>query len=276
MIIARFAPGTPTRRSRALRHRPRSTSRRRMTTARSTGRRSRPPAPSARPQQRAAGLRHGVEQRDGVSDHLSGLQRAASRGSGSTGPSPRDGAPGDSLDHQQSGYVRSDATSRPDGHAPRHQFALFDGVRSPDGRRAGPTSLGAVEVVETGTSRQPTLRWRFGLASGARGAVRALIADLPHGAASGDRVAFTVRAERPMRLPSTPHRTRSVAAIRLRRHVQPRTDGLVRRPPARGQTAPTSRRSRMCAACCLSWIRRIRNQARRDGWITEPVSNDKP
>ncbi len=64
-----------------------------------------------------------------------------------------------------------------------------------------PTSLGAVNVVETGTTRQPALRWRFGLSSGAAaGQFVALIADLTHGAASSDRVAFTIRAERPMRI----------------------------------------------------------------------------
>ncbi len=64
-----------------------------------------------------------------------------------------------------------------------------------------PTSLGAVNVVETGTTRQPALRWRFGLSSGAAaGQFVALIADLTHGAASSDRVTFTIRAERPMRI----------------------------------------------------------------------------
>jgi hypothetical protein len=64
-----------------------------------------------------------------------------------------------------------------------------------------PTSLGAVEAVETGTNRQPALRWRFGLASGVpAGQYAALVADLPKGPAPADRVTFTVRAERPMRL----------------------------------------------------------------------------
>ena len=64
------------------------------------------------------------------------------------------------------------------------------------------SSLGAVDVAETGTNRQPALRWRFGLASGApEGQFVALIADLPHlVTTTSDRVAFTIRAERPMRI----------------------------------------------------------------------------
>jgi hypothetical protein len=45
------------------------------------------------------------------------------------------------------------------------------------------------------------LRWRFGLSSApAASQFVALIVDLPHGIESSDRVAFTVRAERPMRI----------------------------------------------------------------------------
>jgi hypothetical protein len=87
-------------------------------------------------------------------------------------------------------------------NAPSTSLPLFDGSSLSGWTVAqDPTSLGAVEVVETGTNRQPALRWRFGLASGAlAGQFAALIANLPHGAASSDRVAFTVRAERPMRV----------------------------------------------------------------------------
>ncbi len=79
---------------------------------------------------------------------------------------------------------------------------LFDG-RSLAGWRVeqDPTSLGAVEPVETGIARLPALRWRFGLAGGALASqFAALIADVPQGMSTSDRVAFTVRAERPMRL----------------------------------------------------------------------------
>jgi hypothetical protein len=103
-------------------------------------------------------------------------------------------------------YVRvpaADASISPaPGTASATSLALFDG-RSLGGWKVeqDATSLGAVEVVDTGTTRQPALRWRFGLASGAlAGQFVALIADLPQGAASSDRVAFTVRAERPMRI----------------------------------------------------------------------------
>jgi hypothetical protein len=63
------------------------------------------------------------------------------------------------------------------------------------------TSVGAVDAVEIGTAAQPALRWRFGLSGGAPSSqYAALVAGLPHGAASSDRVTFTVRAERPMRI----------------------------------------------------------------------------
>jgi len=85
---------------------------------------------------------------------------------------------------------------------PSAAVALFDG--SPKGWTVehDATSLGAVEIAETGTTRQPALRWRFGLASGApEGQFVALIAELPHAlTTTSDRVAFTIRAERPMRI----------------------------------------------------------------------------
>ena len=47
----------------------------------------------------------------------------------------------------------------------------------------------------------PTLRFRFGLSGGAAaGQYAALVVDPPEGLARADRVAFTVRAEQPMRL----------------------------------------------------------------------------
>ena len=102
-------------------------------------------------------------------------------------------------------YVRVptlDVAGGPAVRAATTSLALFDG-RSLTGWNVeqDPTSLGAVNVVETGTTRQPALRWRFGLSSGAAAAqFVALIADLTHGAASSDRVTFTIRAERPMRI----------------------------------------------------------------------------
>jgi hypothetical protein len=88
------------------------------------------------------------------------------------------------------------------GSVPATSLPLFDGTSLSGWTVAqDPTSLGAVNVVETGTTRQPALRWRFGLSSGAAaGQFVALIADLTHGAATSDRVAFTIRAERPMRI----------------------------------------------------------------------------
>jgi hypothetical protein len=88
------------------------------------------------------------------------------------------------------------------GNVPAASLPLFDGTSLSGWTVAqDPTSLGAVNVVETGTTRQPALRWRFGLSSGAAaGQFVALIADLTQGAASSDRVAFTIRAERPMRI----------------------------------------------------------------------------
>jgi hypothetical protein len=85
---------------------------------------------------------------------------------------------------------------------PDTALALFDG-RTLTGWKVeqDATSLGAVDVAETGTTRQPALRWRFGLSSGMPSSqFAALLADLPNGAASGDRVTFTARAERPMRI----------------------------------------------------------------------------
>jgi hypothetical protein len=85
---------------------------------------------------------------------------------------------------------------------PDTALALFDG-RTLTGWKVeqDATSVGAVDVAETGTTRQPALRWRFGLSGGMPSSqFAALIADLPNGTASGDRVTFTARAERPMRI----------------------------------------------------------------------------
>jgi hypothetical protein len=102
-------------------------------------------------------------------------------------------------------YVRvppPDAPLTPVAAAPTESLALFDGQSLAGWRvEEDPTSLGAVDAVVTGTDQQPALRFRFGLSSGpAAHQFVALVADLPQGVGSSDRLAFTVRAERPMRL----------------------------------------------------------------------------
>jgi hypothetical protein len=60
--------------------------------------------------------------------------------------------------------------------------------------------VGAVELAESGETGKE-LRYRFGLAGGnAVGQFAALAYDLPAGTGDFDRFAFTLRAERPMRL----------------------------------------------------------------------------
>lgn len=78
--------------------------------------------------------------------------------------------------------------------------ALFDGT-SIAGWSAehDPTSLAVVETASSIGGME--LRLRFGLAGGApAGQVVTLVRDLPEGVASQDRVTFTVRGERPMRV----------------------------------------------------------------------------
>src|SRR5262249_20210267 len=101
-------------------------------------------------------------------------------------------------------YVRvpmPDVASTGDA-VPAESLPLFDGTSLTGWTVAqDPTSLGAVDVVETGTTKIPALRWRFGLATGVpAGQFAALVADVPHGLASSDRLAFKIRAERPMRV----------------------------------------------------------------------------
>src|SRR5215467_1279211 len=85
---------------------------------------------------------------------------------------------------------------------PETSLALFEGSSLTGWTVAqDPTSLSSVEVENTGITKEPALRWRFGLSSGAAAAqFAALIADLPHGVTASDRVAFTIRADRPMRV----------------------------------------------------------------------------
>ena len=99
-------------------------------------------------------------------------------------------------------YVRDLATP---ARAPARPAAtasqpLFDGASIRGwGAEHDSTSLAVVEAASAIGGME--LRMRFGLAGGApAGQVVTLVRDLPDGAASHDRVTFTVRAERPMRV----------------------------------------------------------------------------
>jgi len=99
-------------------------------------------------------------------------------------------------------YVRGpEPPSRPPARpAPTQSAAIFDG-KSEAGWRVehDPTSLAAVDPapIVGGTE----LRFRFGLAGGTPGGqVAALVYDTPKGVAPNDRIAFSIRAERPMRV----------------------------------------------------------------------------
>lgn len=99
-------------------------------------------------------------------------------------------------------YVRGASVPASDSHraAAATTQQLFDG-RSSTGWRVehDPTSLAAVEVAPMASGAE--LRFRFGLSGGALvGQVAALVVDTPNGVASGDRVTFAMRAERPMRV----------------------------------------------------------------------------
>jgi len=84
---------------------------------------------------------------------------------------------------------------------PSTSLPLFDGSLAGWRVEQDPTSLGAVDLAATGITSEPTLRWRFGLSSAPAAAqFVALIVNLPQGVESSDRVAFTMRAERPMRI----------------------------------------------------------------------------
>jgi hypothetical protein len=93
----------------------------------------------------------------------------------------------------------------PPAHAPPKPAAttretMFNG-RDTDGWRAehDPTSLAVVETA--GTAGGAELRLRYGLAGGdAPGRAAALAFDTPRGIAAYDRLALTIRGERPMRI----------------------------------------------------------------------------
>jgi hypothetical protein len=107
-------------------------------------------------------------------------------------------------------YVRAaeltrNAAARPAATSMR---SLIDGPASSNWRvEQDATSLAAVDVAAmtlspdgTGTV-VPTVRFRFGLSGGAAaGQYAAMVVDAPDGLARHDRIAFTIRAERPMRL----------------------------------------------------------------------------
>ncbi len=108
-------------------------------------------------------------------------------------------------------YVRAPQPPRPAPARPAatRTQALFDGRSVANWRvEHDPTSLAAVDVATSVTSMtattertEPGLRLRFGLAGGApAGQFAALIVDLPQGVFPNNRLRFTVRAERPMRL----------------------------------------------------------------------------
>lgn len=82
---------------------------------------------------------------------------------------------------------------------------LFNGRSAVNWRvEHDPASLAAVDVATSATATgagESALRLRFGLPGGAAaGPYAALVVDLPNGVFPNDRVGFTVRAERPMRI----------------------------------------------------------------------------
>ena len=99
-------------------------------------------------------------------------------------------------------YVRGPA-AKPETAAPRAAqtvATLFDGT-SADGWdiEHDPASLAAVEVAEAPSGTE--LRLRYGLAGGTPSSqVVALTHKTPNGIAAADRLTFTVRAEKPMRV----------------------------------------------------------------------------
>ena len=108
---------------------------------------------------------------------------------------------------------------------------LFDGSSSAGWRiESDPGSQGAVELAALVDG--PALRFRYGLGAGAADSpFVGLVRDIPDGASPGDRLAFTIRAEQPMRvsvqLRGAPDG--SVAGERWRRsvYVEPTPRGYV-------------------------------------------------
>jgi hypothetical protein len=100
-------------------------------------------------------------------------------------------------------YIRSSADPpppAPPATVPTGSRLLFDG-RSTDGwaLEHDRVSVAAFEITSAGST--PELRYRFGLADGPpSGQYTSLVYSLPAGAGEFDRVAFSIRAERPMRI----------------------------------------------------------------------------
>jgi hypothetical protein len=99
-------------------------------------------------------------------------------------------------------YVRGSATPPPEPSRPAatDTFAMFDGSSATAWRAEHDTlSAGVVEPVTMPSGRE--IRFRFGLAGGdPTGQFAALVYDIPPNAFVGDRVTFTARAEKPMRI----------------------------------------------------------------------------
>jgi hypothetical protein len=99
-------------------------------------------------------------------------------------------------------YLRAGATSAPTPGPPKAAVSqlLFDGQSITGwGAEHDPTSLAVVEAASTVGGTE--LRLRFGLAGGApAGQVVTLVRELPDGVDSHDRVTFTIRGERQMRV----------------------------------------------------------------------------
>jgi hypothetical protein len=98
-------------------------------------------------------------------------------------------------------YVRGPEARLPAARRPATATRpLFEGTTGDTWRfETAPTSLAALDVVLTPAA--PELRLRYGLAGGTRGGqFAALAVNTPGGLAAFDRLAFTARAEHPMRI----------------------------------------------------------------------------
>jgi hypothetical protein len=111
-------------------------------------------------------------------------------------------------------YVRGPEARLPAARRPATASRpLFEGSTGDAWRfETDPTALAALDVVATPTG--PEMRFRYGLAGGTRGGqFAALAVNTPGGLAAFDRLAFTARAEHPMRI-----------SVQLRVAVKPSED----------------------------------------------------
>ena len=161
---------------------------------------------------------------------------------------------------------------------------LFDGRTDANWRvEHDPLSLAAVDVATSVTAAtdattgvsESSLRLRFGLAGGtAARQYAALVVDLPAGAAPNDRLGFTVRAERPMRL-SVQLRTDSgrwQRSVYVATFNQPRTVYFDDLAPALGQ--PGSDKPSPADARSVLFVVDITNTKPGTSgrvWITNPA-----